>query len=324
MVKISLLFISVLTLFCFMMPSFILRKIKLADAGFAKVMSVFTLYVAQGAMVLHGFIMPYDSAVMKGVVQAFLLALLSHIVFYLVAKQCFKKAPDRMKRVLQFGLIFSNAGYMGIPVISDVFGPDYVIYATAYLVWFNVFAYSLGRLIYTNDKKYISMKKAIVNPAVIPICIGLVIYLTGLGGMMQEAMITGGFAGQAAGLVYNILTVLKNMVAPTSMMVIGARLADVDFKGAHKDKYLYPFILIRLFALPAIMWVIMRILLGFGVIEANIMAVILILNSTPAAAITTMFAELYDGDSPYAGKLVAITTILSVATMPLVALLLKF
>ena len=101
------------------------------------------------------------------------------------------------------------------------------------------------------------------------------------------------------------------------------RLADVDFKGVYKDKYLYPFILIRLFALPAIMWAIMRVLLGFGIIEANVMAVILILNSTPAAAITTMFAELYDGDSPYAGKLVAITTILSVATMPLVALLLK-
>jgi len=53
------------------------------------------------------------------------------------------------------------------------------------------------------------------------------------------------------------------------------------------------------------------------------MSVVLILCSTPAAALTTMFAELYDGDAPYAGKLVALTTILSVATMPIVALLLS-
>lgn len=323
MVKVSLLFISVLTLFCFMIPGFILRKTKLADNGFAKALSIITLYVAQVALIIHGFLVEFNVAVLKGICLVFIFSFLAHIIFYFAAKCMFRRAEDRLKKVLRFGVIFSNAGYMGIPVISDVFGSDYVIYATVYIVSFNIFAYSLGRLIYTNDKKYISVKKIFINPAVVPIGIGLVIFLTGGGGWFQSHLSDNGILGEGLSLIYNILTVLKNMVAPASMMVIGAKLADINFKGIFKDKYLYPFILIRLFLFPAIMWAIMRICLVFGIIDSTSMAIVLILASTPAAALTSMFAELYDCDAVYAGKLVAITTVLSVASMPIVALLLQ-
>ena len=323
MVKVSLLFISVFTLFCYMIPGFILRKTKLADNGFAKALSVLTLYVAQVSMIIHGFLVEFNLEVLKGIALVLIFGLLAHVVFYLLAKNLFKKAPERLRKVLRFGVIFSNAGYMGIPVISDVFGSEYVIYATIYIVWFNVFAYSLGRLIYTGDKKYISVKKIFINPAVIPIMIGLVIFLSGGGSWVQQTLTQSGFVSETVNLLYNILTVLKNMVAPASMMIIGVKLADIDFKGVFKDKYLYPFIAIRLLIFPAITWAIMRICLIFGLIDSTAMAIVLILSSTPAAALTTMFAELYDCDAVYAGKLVAITTVLSVATMPIVALLLQ-
>ena len=323
MVKVSLLFISVLTLFCFMIPGFILRKTKLADNGFAKALSIITLYVAQVALIIHGFLVEFNVAVLKGICLVFIFSFLAHIIFYFAAKCMFRRAEDRLKKVLRFGVIFSNAGYMGIPVISDVFGSDYVKYATVYIVSFNIFAYSLGRLIYTNDKKYISVKKIFINPAVVPIGIGLVIFLTGGGGWFQSHLSDSGILGEGLSLIYNILTVLKNMVAPASMMVIGAKLADINFKGIFKDKYLYPFILIRLFLFPAIMWAIMRICLVFGIIDSTSMSVVLILSSTPAATLTSMFAELYVCDAVYAGKLVAITTVLSVASMPIVALLLQ-
>ena len=326
MIKISLLFISVLTLFLFMIPGFILRKTKLADKSYAKDLSLLTLYVAQIALILHGFIVDFDLSVFKGVITVFILALIIHIVFYVIAINLFKKAPDKIRRVLQFGVIFSNAGYMGIPVINDVFDESYTIYATVYIVIFNIFAFTLGRLIYTSDKKYISIKEAIINPAVLPILIGLVLYLTGAGGWIKSAATVEGFTHpilhEGFGVFYNVLTVLKNMVAPASMMVIGARLADIDFKGIFKDKYMYPFVAIRLFIFPVIIWGILKLISLTGLLSQDIMAVVLILCSTPAAAVTTMFAELYNGDSPYAGKLVALTTVLSVISMPIVALLL--
>ena len=322
----SVLFVSVCTLFCFMIPGFILRKTKLAGEDLAKNLSVFVLYVAQVAMLLQGFILEFDAQVFRGICWVFFWALVSHSLFYILSRQLFKKAPDKMRRVLQFGVVFSNAGYMGIPVISDVFGAEYAIYATVYIVWFNVFAFSLGRLIYTNDKKYISVKEIIVNPAVIPILIGLIIYLSGAGGWLQNRLAPANtdILSQIIQIVYNVLTVLKNTVAPVSMMVIGARLADISFQGIFKDKYMYPFVLIRLFLFPALMWGIMKLFMVLGVFTDMVaMSVVLILASTPAAAITTMFAELYDGDSPYAGKLVALSTLCSLFSMPIVALLLN-
>lgn len=323
MVKVSLLFISVLTLFCYMIPGFILRKTKLADNGFARALSIFTLYVAQVSMIIHGFLVEFDLKVLKGIGLVFIYGLITHIVFYVLALSLFKKAPERLRKVLRFGVMFSNAGYMGIPVISDVFGSEYVIYATVYIVWFNVFAYSLGRLIYTDDKSYISIKKIFINPAVIPIAIGLVIFLTGGGSWIKQSLEGSGLVSEGVRLIYNILTVFKNMVAPASMMIIGAKLADINFKGIFKDKYLYPFIALRLFIFPAIIWAIMRICFVFGLIDQTTMSIVLILCSAPAAAMTTMFAELYGCDSVYAGKLVSITTLLSVASMPAVALLLQ-
>ncbi len=316
------LFISVFSLFCFMIPGFILRKTKLIDEKFSKALSVLTIYVAQGAMFLHSFIMPFDSTVFNGVCATFIISFFVHAAFYLIAGQLFKKSPEAIKRVLRFALIFSNAGYMGIPVISDVLGAQFTIYVSIYIIWFNVFAYSAGRYIYTEDKKYMSIKEAIVNPAVIPIIIGLIVYLTGLGGVIIDFIKTPTFAGSLANAAYGVLTALKNLVSPLTMLVVGMRLADISVKDIFADKYTYFYLLLRLFAFPALVWAVLRAISLFGIIDQTVLAVTLIVASTPAAAMTIMFTEIYGGDSHYAGKLVAVSTALSVVSMPIVALLL--
>lgn len=325
MIKISILFVSVITMFCFMIPGFVLGKLKLAGDAFAKNMSVFVMCVAQVAMLIHSFIFHFDPKVLEGILWVFALSLVTHVVFCVLAVMMFRKAPEKLKKVLRFGVIFSNAGYMGIPVISDVFGSEYVIYATIYIVWFNVFAFSIGRLIYTGDKRYVSIKQAIVNPAVIPILIGLVLYLTGVGGWVQDIVEADApnALSQTVKVIYNVLGVFKNMVAPASMIVVGTRLCSARLSELFTDLNAYKFLFVRHFFFPAVCWGIMKILSLCGVFtDPSVMAIVLILSSTPAAANTTIFAELYNGDSAYAGKLVALSTVISVITMPIVALLL--
>ena len=305
-----------------MVPGFILKKTKLVGDEFTKGLSQYILYIAQGAMLLHGFISEYDPKVFRGIISVFVISFFSHTFMYVFARKMFKKAPDAMRKVLQFGVIFSNAGYMGIPIINDVFGPEYTIYATVYVVWFNFYAFSLGRTIYTEDKRFISLKKVFINPAVVPITIGLIIYLSGIGGWISQTITQTGFAPTLLKTCYNVITVTKATVAPTSMIVIGAKLADIKLGGILKDKYMYPFVFVRLFLFPAIIWVGLRIFYSLGIIDMTVMSIVLILTATPAAAMTTMFAELYDGDAAYGGKLVAITTILTIVTMPVVSLLL--
>ncbi len=315
------LFISVATLFCYMLPGFILKKTKLADDHFAKNLSLQVLYVAQVCLLMHGFLIEFDRKVFIGIMKTLILAFAVHTMFYFLSKCFFRKQPDKRRRVLQFGIIFSNAGYMGIPVISSCLGDQYAIYATVYIVAFNTFSFTLGRLIYTDDKRFVSLKQIFINPAVIPIAIGMICYVTGVGGFIQSNLNTETFVGEAVTVIYNVITVFKNTVAPLSMMVIGVRLAEIKLKGIFKDKTLYPFLGLRLLLFPTLVWLLLKPLLMLGLIDQTVMTIVLILSSTPAATVTTMFAELYDGDSPYSGKLVAICTLCSIITMPIVALL---
>jgi predicted permease len=117
------------------------------------------------------------------------------------------------------------------------------------------------------------------------------------------------------------LTMLKNLVAPLSMVVIGLRLADINFKGFFRDVYMYVFVVLRHFALPfvTIMMILFVRLIGIEV-SATVSTVLVIMSATPAATSATMFAEKFDCDAAYVSKLVAFSTILSIASMPLVVM----
>jgi len=329
MVDAKLLLISVITLFCYLFVGYILRKTKLVDTSFSRLLSVYVLYVAQAALFVHGFFVDFDAKILKGVAWVFGIAVIIHFVSYLFVLKLFKNAPEKIRCVLRYAIIFSNAGYMGIPVISDILGEKYVIYATFYIFVFNIFNFSIGRLIYTNDKKYIKIKEIVINPAVVPLTIGFIIFITGAGGWVTDCVAVGNtnLVTTGVNVFYSVLTTLKNTVAPASMIVIGCRLAEIEFRGVFKDKYLYPFLFIRHFGVPFISWLIMKLLSLIGILSADVavvvMSIVLVLNSTPSAASTTMFAEIYNGDARYSGNLVAISTLLSVVTMPIVALLLK-
>ena len=140
MVEAKLLLISVITLFCYLFVGFILRKTKLVDTSFSRFLSIYVLYVAQAALFVHGFFVEFDAKILKGVAWVFAIAVVIHAVAYLLVIQLFKNAPEKMRCVLRYAIIFSNAGYMGIPVISDILGEEYVIYATFYIFVFNRFA----------------------------------------------------------------------------------------------------------------------------------------------------------------------------------------
>jgi len=302
---------AVALMILFIIPGFVLRKLKLADGAVAKGFANTILYVTQPAMLVVLFIRPYDAGIMKTAAWVFGFAMVAHMVFYVIAMQFFKKAPDKIAKVSRFGTVFSNAGYMGIPVIVAALGDEAGIYASVYIIAFNIFAWSLGAMIYSGDKKYISAKKIFINPATVPIYIGLLFFLLPIDQYVPSLIMDG-------------LTTLKETVAPMAMILIGIRLADVKIKTVFTDKWMWLTLAIRLLLLPAVAWGIMR---GVGLTgwfaDMTAMTVVLICASTPCSTITSMFAEKYDCEPVYASKVVSVSTVLSVLTIPLVSLLLK-
>lgn len=111
------------------------------------------------------------------------------------------------------------------------------------------------------------------------------------------------------------ITNLGNLTAPLSMMIIGASLAQMPLKELFLDKKLLLFSLVKLLLLPAV-WMIMV----NRVAEQEILrGVCLVMMATPAGSMTAMLAQQYGGDYETASRGVALTTVLSVITMPLLA-----
>lgn len=338
---------KVAILFLMMVPGIILKKSKMISDGFGKGLSNLVLYIAQPALVFLAYVRPYDKQIMINSIYVLIFSVIAHAIFAVVAMYVFKKAPDEKARMLKFATIFANAAFMGIPLIEAVLEADYpgsTMYASIYNITFNLFLWSLGVKICTdgrdinqdgvNDFKELSslrrvendddivkngsasILKAILHPVTIAAAIGLVFFI-----LPTEKITLAPALDSVVGLLYESLSMLKNLVAPLSMVVIGIRLTDIDFKKGFNDKLMYVFLALRHIVLPLIIVVIMKL---FGLIGLNVSPAVsmvtVILAATPAAASATMFAEKFGCDSMYVSKLVAISTIISIATMPLILL----
>ncbi len=301
----------VLLFFIYLVPGFALKKFSLAGEEFAKGLSTLILYVLQPAMLIVGFIDDFNAKTAINIFWAFLLSMLTLGISYIIAVNCFKGAPSERAKVLRYAALFPNAGYIGMPLITAVCGAKAAVYVTAYVISFNIYAWSLGCLIYTRDRSFISPKKIFINPATVPIYIGLVIYLLPINAYVPQTLITA-------------LNGLKDMVAPCSMLLVGIKLADIKLKGLLNDMRMWGCAALRLLAFPAVSALLVVLLKLTGVrIDPMVSAVTVICSATPCAAATCIFAEKFGGDGTYAGKLVSVSTLLSVVTIPLTSLILN-
>ncbi len=328
---------NVAILFLMMIPGVILKKCNMISDGFGKGLSNLVLYIAQPALIFLAYLIDFNKEILINSVYVLIFSVITHTLFSVVALAVFKKAPDAKARMLKFSTIFSNAAFMGIPLISALLEDAYpgsTLYASIYNITFNLFLWSLGvyicnkgkdvnldgvddfnevaKLLPTkNDDEKVkdssgSILKAILHPVTIAAIIGLLFFILRISNYVPK-------------LAIDSLTMLKNLVAPLSMVVIGLRLADMSFKGAFGDKFMYVFLALRHLALPLLVIFIIKLVTLIGLdIHPAVSTVVVIMSCAPAATSATMFAEKFDCDSMYVSRLVAISTLISIVTMPLV------
>ena len=327
MFGIDILVQKVLLLTSMVLLGFILCKLRLADEKLSKGFADIVIYVSQPAMIIYGFIeAEFSKTIILTSLCVFCFAILFHFGFYGVAKLLFRDVPTAKQKCLRYATVFTNTGFMGIPLISELISPTAAVYATFYVVAFNIFNWTLGCYIYTEDRKYMQAKKMFINPATVPTYIGLAIFVAA-GLITLPDSVKPLFDSFLTPLVKdNILFLLKSTVVPLSMMMIGIRLADCELKTMFKDKYMLLLFAVRLIMIPLLVIGFMKLIVMTGIIPHSIIipaaTVLCISASTPVAALATVFAEKFSGDAVYASKLVSLSTVLSLLTMPLLATIL--
>lgn len=317
---------NVALLFIMMIPGVLMKKCRLCTDGFGKGLSNLVLYIAQPALTFVAYLRPYDARIMINSLYVLGFSIILHALFAVAAMLCFKKAPDSARRMLRFATIFSNVAFMGIPLIAAVLEDSYpgsTVYALLYSVTFNIFLWSLGAWICTNGrdtdenkvddyedhKSRVSIVTALVHPTTIASAIGLIFFIFPIHTYVNGTIVEESFV------------MLKNLVAPLSMVVIGLRLADMSFKGMLRDKDMYVFLAMRHIILPLITVGIVKLVGLFIPLDPAVEMVTVILAAAPAATSATMFAEKFDCDAMYVSRLVTVSTLISIITIPLLLLL---
>lgn len=212
--------------------------------------------------------------------------------------------------------VFGNIGFMGFPIISAIYGEGALLYATTFIIALNVLIYTYGisvmraipegaeTSLQSEGKKKApwSEIRKIFNIGVVACILTLIIYLLDI---------------PMPAFVQKTTSMLGGMTAPLSMLVIGASLAGMNLKSLLTDKKLIAFVLFRLLAIPAVGLLAIRQFIG----DELILGVCMVMLATPIASMTTMLARQYGGDHELTARGVALSTILSVATMPLIQMM---
>jgi len=230
------------------------------------------------------------------VVSAGLLAL-----GFFIGKLFFRKCGVEQKKVLLYGTIISNANFLGNPIVESIFGVDALIYTAVYLIPIRVAIWTLGIAIFTGSSG--SMKKVVFHPCLIATYLGFIVMFSGF---------------KAPAMLSRIITTLGNCTTPLSMIVVGSILGLVQAKKLVTGLALY-YSSIRLLFIPLLT---MGIMLIFNP-EPVVIGVAVILSGTPAPVTTAILASKYNSDSELAGKMVFMSTLLSVVTLPALIWLLQ-
>lgn len=301
---------QMIVLFLIMIVGFVCRKIGIINDEASKCLSGIVVNVANPALILSSTI--NKESTIAG--QELLLTVVLAIVIYAILLALAEVLPRILGiskaniGVYKAMTVFSNIGFMGFPLLVAMYGSESLLYASIFLIPYNVLIYTYGIQAMqgpsdksTEEKSGIPWKK-ILNVGVIACIITIVLYIT--------KPIVPVF-------IEDTVTNLSNLTAPLSMLVIGDAMAKMKLRELITDKKLLLFSAIKLIIIPVIGLVCLKV---FGLSEI-LLGVCLVMLSTPVGSMTAMLAQQQGGNYELASKGVALTTLLSVLTMPIVSLI---
>lgn len=286
---------------------FFVYKLKFLDDDSTRRLSDIVITIINPIVIFNAYQTDFQPELAKGLLYAMILAFSCQTVMVIVARLAVRKKSDDL-RVERFAAGYSNCAFMGIPLVSAAFGAEGVFYLTSFITAFNVFMWTHGVILMSGKKQSPkSLLKILVSPAMISIALGLLFFLTGL--RMPE-------------IVQQPLDYLGSMNTPLAMMVSGATIAKAGLLAGIKNPRIYAVQSLKLLITPALLAaaVVPVELLGVSPLVVN---TVLIAAASPTASSTIMFSYKFGRNERYASHHFAISTIVSMLTIPIIMALVK-
>ena len=308
MTSFTVTFGNVLLMLLYLMPGFLLCKCKKVRPEHLSTPSVILLYVCGPGMFLNALIDLNVTPELTARMGLFILfSLLGETALMLLILLLLgKRRREFGFRMLSIASVMGNVGFFGMPVVRALFpdAPEAAVYSCMFNVSLNIVAWTVGVFTLTGEKKYISLKAALINPSVIAAAVGFVLYLLKSNAWLPD-LLRGGFRTLGA------------MSTPLCMLILGIRLATMDPKKLFTTPLVWLISAGKLIVFPLFCW---ALTLPFN-LDPVFRGSILILAATPCASILLNLAEIHHHGQDLAANCALLSTLLSVITIPLLSFL---
>ena len=301
---------NVLVFVALAIPGFVLIKSKMLTQAQSGAFSKLLMFVGMPFLILTNVVnnitFNQDLLLTIGVV-ALIGIVYTFAMFFLSKPITAMEKEEKTKGMMRFCSVFSNNGFLGIPLAMAVFGAGSKALMVVIIlnIITNILMYTLGIYLVSGDKKAISFKKAFLNPVLIAFIIGIGLNLLNIKQYVPE--------------VVTFSTHFSGLVTPISMTILGMKMGAVKFTSLFKSWKTYYVAALKLVVFPLVIVAIAFLLKAvWSVVDIDVVLGIFIAFATPTAGLASTFSDNYDGDTENAVAFTLGTTVLSILTIPLI------
>lgn len=233
------------------------------------------------------------------------ISLLIMIGVAVLGRLCYAHKPESQAKVFRYGLVNSNALFIGLPMIQSLLGDPGVIQQNMYMIFVRIFCWSYGLSLYTGEKAdwRKSTKKLLTHPCMIATVLGLAVMLSGI---------------TLPAVVQRVCGYCSNCLMAMSMLLIGSILAQIEVRKSFRGD-VWLFSLLRLVILPELVYLGCRLF----AVDSIVTATCVLMAGMPAASLTAVLAARYRGDEELGSLIVTVSTLLSIVSIPVWFLILR-
>ncbi len=286
---------QVCIMFLLMMIGVLLFRTKKISVQGSKDIGNILVYVIMPCVVVNAYMTEFSMERLRGLAIAFGLSAAALALAMALSALLFRRHP-----IENFGTAFSNAGFMGIPIVQAVLGSEAVFYVSAFVALLNFLQWTYGVFVITGDRRQISAKKIVTNPILISMVVGILAFVLPV---------------EVPGMITGTLSLIAGMNAPVAMISIGIYLAQTRLSELILDKTAWLSALVRLFVIPAVTLGLLSLVPDRYML---IKMAVLMVAVTPVGSNVAIFAQIHNKDYTQAVKSVCLSSVLSLISIPAV------
>lgn len=280
----------------YMAMGYLLYTGKKISAEGSKSIAAILLWLVIPAVIINSFCVERTGEKVQQLLVSAALGAAALAAAMIISRVLFPQSP-----VDNFAAAFSNAGFMGIPLVRACFGDDAVFFLVGFVAFLNVLQWTYGASVLSKGKAHMGWKQILLNPISVGLFVGLAVFFTGLGTKLPQ-------------VVQSTVKGISGLNGPLAMVVLGVYLGQSSPAAMLTNPKLYKTSAIRLLIIPAVTAAILWLIPASSAIRLAVLAA----ACAPVGSNVAVYAQIYGEDYPYACQTVAMSTLLSIITMPLI------